>query len=45
MLKKYVITGDIVEVYSYSRYMKGTGRFTQNNRKINRYRICFKKLC
>lgn len=25
MLKKYVITGDIVEVYSYSKYIKGNG--------------------
>ncbi len=25
MLKKYVITGDIVEVYSYSKYVKGKG--------------------
>lgn len=25
MLKKYVITGDIIEVYSYSQYLKGKG--------------------
>lgn len=25
MLKKYVITGDIVEVYEYSKYLKGRG--------------------
>lgn len=25
MLKKYVITGDILEVYSYSKYIKGKG--------------------
>lgn len=29
-LKKYVITGDIIEVYNYSGYTKGKRRGTQD---------------
>ena len=33
MLKKYVITGDILEVYSYSKYIKGKGGANRTSEK------------
>lgn len=33
MLKKYVITGDIVEVYSYSKYVSGKGGANRTSEK------------
>ena len=41
-LIKYVITGDIIEVYKYSKYIKGNGGANRTNTTFNRVFIRFK---
>lgn len=45
MLKKYVITGDIVEVYTYSKYIKGRGGANRTAEKSEDIEKVLKNYC